>query len=88
MALSYNVDLEQPITISTEKYDALIRKSAQYDFMVSFILDHAYLSDFGNIAFSPFSTAAILFCLERERVNNRERELKEENIKQNESEVN
>ena len=79
---------EQNIIISPEKYDALIRKSAQYDFMVAFMLDHAYLSDFGNIAFSPFSTAAILFCLEPERVNNRERELQEDNIKLNESEVN
>ena len=67
---------EETLTISLIRYNGLLRKSTQYDFMVDFLLNNAFISEWGSINFGSIAVAAVLDVLEPEAVAEREADLK------------
>lgn len=67
---------EETLTLSLTRYNGLMRKSVQYDFMVDFLLNNAFISEWGSICFGSVAVAAVLDVLEPEAVAEREADLK------------
>ena len=67
---------EETLTITLTRYNGLIRKSVHYDFMVDWLLNNAFLSEWGSISFGSIAVAALLDVLEPEAVAQREADLK------------
>ena len=67
---------EETLTISLTRYNGLLRKSVQYDFVVDMLLESAYLTEWGDIAFGHWASALLLNVFEPEAVAEREADLK------------
>ena len=67
---------EETLTISLTRYNGLIRKSVQYDFIMDMILESGYLNDWGKISFGSWTLALLLKLFEPEAVAEREADLK------------
>ena len=67
---------EETLTLFLTRYNGLMRKSVQYDFMVDFLLNNAFITEWGSISFGSVAVAAGLAVLEPEAVAEREADLK------------
>lgn len=67
---------EETLTLSLTRYNGLVRKSVQYDFIVDMLLESAYLTEWGELAFGHWASALLLKVFEPEAVAEREADLK------------